>query len=267
MKANFFLLSILISVEALSADTSELCRNTKENIISYENQITPQPENGGEFTVLSWNGHKYADKNYFNDLKKLSESADIMMLQEVLHSKDWQAVFLNNLPFSFSFFKSFCTNENQATGVQNGARFPLFNNVNLVSPDQEPVTNTPKVSGVSRIDIPGHGSVLIVNTHALNFNPGNSFERHINQIANYISTQSGPVIWAGDFNTWNSKRQKYLDRKMKDLAFKNVNPVNDNRAQKLDHIYVRGFTVINAEVLKQTSSDHRPLIAVLKFEN
>lgn len=267
MKVIFFVLNILISVDLMAADTSELCRNTKQNTLQYENKIISRPENGGQFKVLSWNGHKYADKNYFKDLKKLSESADIIMLQEVIHSTDWQALFLNHLPFSFSFFKSFCTNHNQATGVQNGARFPLFGNLNLVSPDQEPITNTPKVSGISRIEIPGYGTVLIVNTHALNFNPGNSFERHINQIANYIATQTGPVIWAGDFNTWNPKRQKYLNYKVKELALKNVNPANDNRTQKLDHIFVRGFTVISAEVLNQTSSDHRPLSAVLKFEN
>lgn len=266
MKANFFILSILISVQAFS-DTSELCGNTNENILSYQNQISPRPENGGEFTVLSWNAHKYADSNYFNDLKKLSESADVIMLQEVLHSKDWQTAFLSSLPFSFTFYKSFCTKENQATGVQNGARFPLFNNSILVSPGQEPFTNTPKVSGVSRVEIPGYGSVLMVNTHALNFNPGKSFKRHIDQIASYIATQSGPVIWAGDFNTWNSNRQNYLDQKTKALALKHVNPVNDNRTQILDHIYVRGFIVVNAEVLKQTSSDHRPLLAVLKFSN
>ena len=267
MKAQFFILILLTAVQVFATDTSELCTDNQENTLQYENQIKPRPNNEDEFTVLSWNGHKFSDKNFFKDLKKLSEAADIMMLQEVMHSSDWQSAFSNNIPFSFTFFKSFCTNKDLATGVLSAARFKLLNNINLVSPDTEPITNTPKVSGVSRIEIPGHGSVLIVNTHALNFNSGNSFEHHINQIAAYIETQPGPVIWAGDFNTWNPKRQKYLIEKTKRLALKNVIPVNDDRKLKLDHIFVRGFTIINAEVLNQTSSDHRPLIAILKFEH
>ncbi len=255
---------------AFSADTSVLCQKNSENsenIIHFDEQIVTRPNEADEFTVLSWNAYKYSSKNYFPDLKKLAQISDVLMLQEVLHSTSWQSKFTQQLPFSFAFYKSFCTNDDQATGVQSGARFKLMNTINLVSPGREPITNTPKVSGISRIDIPGHGSVLMVNTHALNFNAGNSFEEHITQIANYIATQPGPVIWAGDFNTWNSSRQKFLDKKTKALGFINVNPINDDRRQILDHIYVRGFTVINAEVLKQTSSDHKPLIAVLKFKN
>ncbi len=267
MKAKFFIFILLTAIQVVAADTSELCTDNKEIILQYEKQIKPLPNNEDEFTLVTWNAHKFLDKNFFNDLKKLSQDADIILLQEAMHSSSWQSAFLKNFPFSFTFFKSFCTNNNQATGVQSAARFKLLNNINLVSPDKEPITNTPKVSGVSRVEIPGHGSVLIVNTHALNFNTGSSFEHHINQIAAYIETQPGPVIWAGDFNTWDSERQKYLDKKTKALALKNVIPVNDNRKEKLDHIFVRGFTVVIAEVLNQKSSDHRPLRTILKFEN
>ena len=169
MKAQFFILILLTAVQVFATDTSELCKDNQENTLQYENQIKPRPNNEDEFTVLSWNGHKFSDKNFFKDLKKLSEAADIMMLQEVMHSSDWQSAFSNNIPFSFTFFKSFCTNKDQATGVQNAARFNLLNNINLVSPDKEPVTNTPKVSGVSRIEIPGHGSVLMVKYPCIKF--------------------------------------------------------------------------------------------------
>ena len=267
MKVSIFVSLVVFASHVFAADVSELCSPNAENLISFDNQITSRPSVSDEITVLSWNAHKYANSRYFTDLKKLAEAADLIMLQEVLHTTGWQSRFLESIPFAFTFFKSFCTNRDEATGVQTGARFNLQNNFNLVSPGREPVTNTPKVSGISRVEISGHGSVLMVNTHALNFNTGNSFERQMDQIATYIAAESGPVIWAGDFNTWNNSRQKYIDRKTRELGFVNVNPVNDDRTQKLDHIYVRGFTVVNAEVLKQTSSDHRPIIAVLKFKN
>ena len=267
LKASFLILasSLLLSTTAFSANTSPLCQENAENVLNFDSQITMRPNESGEFTVLVWNVFKYKRENLFKDLKKLSETSDIMMIQEAMHTNEWQETFAQQMPFSFSFFKSFCTEKNQATGVKNAARFKLMNDVILVSPGREPILNSPKVSGVSRVDIPGHGSVLLVNIHAINFVSNSVFEDQITQVADYISTQPGPVIWAGDFNTWNPARQKFLDLKTKALQLVHVNPVNDNRKHTLDHIYVRGFDIVNAEVLRQTSSDHRPLMAVLKF--
>ncbi len=267
LKASALLLvwSLFFSASAFSANTSELCQDNALNVVNFDKQITMRPNESGEFTVLAWNVFKYKKENLFSDLKKLSETSDIMMLQEAMHTSEWQETFSQQMPFSFSFFKSFCNENNQATGVQNAARFKLMNDVILVSPGREPVLNTPKVSGVSRVDIPGHGSVLMVNIHAINFVSDSVFKDHISQVADYISTQPGPVIWAGDFNTWSPSRQRFLDAKTKALQLVHVNPVNDNRKQILDHIYVRGFDIVNAEVLNRTSSDHRPLMAVLKF--
>ncbi len=267
LKASFLILIsfLLLSTSAFSANTSDLCQENAENVLNFDNQITMRPNESGEFTVLVWNVFKYKRENLFSDLKKLSEVSDIMMIQEAMHTSEWQETFSQQMPFSFSFFKSFCTENNQATGVKNAARFKLMNDVILVSPGREPILNTPKVSGISRVDIPGYGSVLIVNIHAINFVSDGVFKDHISQVADYIATQPGPVIWAGDFNTWSPSRQKFLDAKTKALQLVHVNPVNDDRKQILDHIYVRGFDIVNAEVLKHTSSDHRPLMAVLKF--
>ncbi len=261
MNKSVFALILVFVTQVFAADQSELCSQTTKNTLSYNHQVVPRPQVSGEFTIVTWNAHKYADKNFFIDLKTISEVSDVIFLQEAMHSDDWQSAFLNNFPFSFTFYKSFCNNSAQATGVQSAARYPLENNLNLISPGKEPITNTPKVSGISRIQIPGFGYVLLVNTHALNFNSGGSFEGHIDQIANYISSQSGPVIWAGDFNTWNSNRQKYLNQKTKALGLLHVIPAHDDRQQVLDHIFVRGLKFKSAEILNRNTSDHKPLTA------
>ncbi len=256
---------VLFSLTAL-ADSSDLCGQLFKNSIQFANQIQPRPDVDQNYlTLITWNAHKYADSKYFWDLNKLAETSDILMVQEAMHSTGWQLAFANAFQFSFSFYKSFCTSENLATGVQTAARYLLTQNENITSMDTEPVTFTPKVTGLSRIEIPGHGSVLLVNTHALNFNSGILFERQIDQVVARIAAETGPIIWAGDFNSWTPMRKSYLNAKTKALGMTHVAPKNDNRNLILDHIYVRGFTVESAEVLTESSSDHLPLKAVLKF--
>ncbi len=265
---NLILLSILFSVQAY-ADQSGLCGQIFNDSVQFANHVEKRPNAmPNTLTLVTWNAHKYLDKNYFYDLKEIGFNSDVLMVQEAMHSTGWQAAFASHFNFSFSFFKSFCTKENLATGVQTASRFQLLDNKNIVSSDTEPVTFTPKATGLSHIEVEGHGRVFLVNTHALNFNLGSLFERQIDLVASYIAAEKGPVIWAGDFNTWSPARKAYLNMKTKGLGLAHVVLSNDSRNLVLDHIYVRGFSVVSAQVLmKQTSSDHQPLQAVLKFNN
>lgn len=255
---------ILISLNSY-ADRSALCDQVFKDSVQFSKRIQP-PTSVDHLTIITWNAHKYADQNFFWDLKKLSAQADILMVQEAVHSTNWQAAFASYLPFSFSFFKSFCTRDDKATGVQTAARYLLKDNKNIISMDTEPVSFTPKVTGLSRIEVPGHGQVLLVNTHALNFNLGELFKRQIDQVVAYLATEKGPIIWAGDFNTWDSSRKAYLNKKTKSLGLIHVVPNHDDRNLILDHIYIRGFEVISADVLNEKSSDHQPVQAVLRFK-
>ena len=266
MKSILASLVLVFSIN-IWADTSDLCGQLYKNSVQFANQIQARPASDqNHLTIVTWNAHKYADANYFFDLKKIAETSDILMVQEAMHSTGWQLAFASHFQFSFSFFKSFCLQTQIATGVQTAARFLLTQNENIVSLDTEPFSFTPKVTGLSRIEIPGHGSVLLVNTHALNFNTGDLFERQIDQVVARIASEKGPIIWGGDFNSWTPGRKEYLNEKTKTLGMTHIQPANDNRNLILDHIYVRGFTVESAEVLTQSSSDHQPLKAVLKFK-
>jgi endonuclease/exonuclease/phosphatase (EEP) superfamily protein YafD len=167
------------------------------------------------------------------------------------------------MPFSFNFFKSFCWGDS-ANGVLTGSRFPLERNTAVISPGTEPIASTPKVSGYSQIKI-DNKIVHIINTHALNFNSGSLFETQIDQLVRFIGTLQGPVIWAGDFNTWNPLRKSYLNEQTAKVGLVHDVPTNDDRFLILDHIYVRGFSVIKTEVVSEKSSDHVPLRTTLRL--
>lgn len=70
------------------------------------------------------------------------------------------------------------------------------------------------------------------------------------------------MIWAGDFNTWSTKRMRQLEIVASSLGLEWVIPENDRRFLKLDHILYRGMMPRYAEVRHDvTTSDHFPIFA------
>jgi endonuclease/exonuclease/phosphatase (EEP) superfamily protein YafD len=262
MKSILVLSFVFVALFAEAQEASILCDEFFQDHISFSKQL--KHRNTSEITLVTWNAHKLEDKNLIPDLKRLSESSDIIFIQEAMHSTKLQNTFSSLFPFSFSFHKSFCTSNKQATGVMSAARFELQNSLTIVSPDTEPLTFTPKVSSYSQLMI-NNQIVHLINTHALNFNTGSSFERQMDQLAGFISQLSGPVIWAGDFNTWSPGRKNYLNKIAQSLQLEHLKPEKDPRYLILDHIYIRGMTALKTEVLPEKSSDHAPLRATLKL--
>ncbi|MBC7421590.1 MAG: endonuclease/exonuclease/phosphatase family protein, partial [Bdellovibrio sp.] len=250
---------------AFALTDSVLCRDQQTNQISFANSVQTRAADANEINLITWNAHKYADSQYFYDVKNLSVNADIMMIQEAMHSDGWEKAFASHMPLSYSFYKSFCDFDDQANGVMTAARYPLQNSVTITSPGTEPGSFTHKVSGYSVVQI-NNQLVHLINTHALNFNIGWAFEEQIDQITKLIAQLTGPVIWAGDFNTWSPGRKEYLNLSAATLGLTHVIPPNDPRNLVLDHIYVRGFTASNTEVLEINSSDHFPMRTTLKFK-
>ncbi len=258
-----FIFSSLFLVLAPAANISSLCQKEAPNQISFSKNIEPRPST--ELSIILWNAQKISDSDFLKDLQLLAKTSDILLLQEAMHSTGFEEDLTEKLPFHFSFHKSFCNSDQQATGVLNSARSELFHNLTLVSPDTEPISSTPKVSAYSQVLIDGQ-IVHLINTHALNFNLGSAFERQIYQVAKSISQLSGPVVWAGDFNTWSSSRQEYLKKITTSLKMTHLKPIQDPRKLILDHIFIRGLIPIKTEVLIKKSSDHYPIRSILKLE-
>ncbi len=258
-----FISFIFVASFSHAQNISNLCGESGQNQISFSNSVEKRPSQ--ELIVITWNAFKYSNTLFFKDFKRLSETADIFLVQEAMHSVDLEKAFAQNINFDFSFHKSFCMPGKRATGVMNSARFQLLNNVTLVSPDVEPLALTPKVTAYSQIYFNGQ-LVHVFNTHALNFNIGIPFERQMFAIAKEISKISGPVIWAGDFNTWNGPRKNYMEKITTALKLKHLKPAKDPRNLVLDHIYIKGFSFGESEVLIENSSDHYPVKAVLKLK-
>lgn len=262
MKLNI-VVSLIFVAQIAHANPSMLCEEgATAKLVQFSNQISLRQ--GKTIEVLTWNVLKFKRENSFSDLMNLSNKSDIAFVQEAVHSQDLQTSAAQSVAMDWTFFKSFCRDYG-ATGVQTGTRFPQQKVEAVLAPGIEPIVNTPKVTGYSVIEIQGV-KVLLINVHGLNANKGLDFEKHMDQIYEEAKLFFGPIIWAGDFNTWNPLRMAYLNAKAKALGMTILKPEVDNRKQKLDHIIVRGFKAKSVTVLDTyLTSDHFPVRAELEF--
>ncbi|MEM8505298.1 MAG: endonuclease/exonuclease/phosphatase family protein [Cyanobacteria bacterium P01_D01_bin.1] len=160
-----------------------------------------------------------------------------------------------------------------AAGVLTASVTPALTSVALHSQHQEPFLQTRKLFLVTQYPIAQQRQTLwTINVHGINFVRSHMFQSQLHQIEQAITQHSGPIILAGDFNTWRPKRMQMLQSIIQRLGLKPVNFSSNCQnnlkrflfSDPLDHIFYRGLSLRphSAKVLNQlTSSDHKPMVA------
>jgi endonuclease/exonuclease/phosphatase (EEP) superfamily protein YafD len=221
-----------------------------------------------EISIFVWNVFKGQKAHLFaKDFNLLGANKDFIMLQEArvdAHMpKIWEDNFKNyewNLAQSFHYKKDLTS-----TGVAIGSKYSPQVVDFIRAKSREFFWLTPKLTLFSEYDMGGK-KVLFVCTHVLNFVTTAAFSTSLYEIAEKLATFEGPVVLAGDFNTWNFKRYMIMRSIFRDLGLEHLDLENDGRILKLDHVFVRGFDVIKAEVHHTiVSSDHFPLEIKLRL--
>ena len=135
----------------------------------------------------------------------------------------------------------------------------------------EPWLGTPKATSITEYPLRHRRQrLLAVNMHAVNFTLGLAeFRSQIHALEAVLDRHSGPVIFAGDLNTWSAERQAMVDAFMHRYGLSPVVFRPDLRTtafgNALDHIYVRGMQVHAARVAPVASSDHNALLVHLEI--
>lgn len=219
-------------------------------------------------SIFVWNVYKGQKAHVFeNDFKKFGSGKDFIFLQEALVDNRmpllWQQDFSAyewHLAQSFHYKKDL-----SSTGVAIGSKMSPCAVDFIRAKAREFFWLTPKLTLFSEYDFEGR-RVLFVCTHVLNFVTTAAFSESLYEIAQRISRFEGPVVLAGDFNTWNVKRYMIMKSIFRDLKMEHVDLENDGRLLKLDHVFVRGFEVLKAEVHHSVlGSDHFPLEIKLRL--
>ncbi len=218
-----------------------------------------------EFSLLLWNIEKAQDPRWHESFARMP--SDLFFLQEVnlnpgvrqtLEATDGQG-----WKMATSFVKDGARN-----GVATGSRVAPVKSAAFQSPVVEPIVHTPKTAMVTEYPLAAGGeNLLAVNLHAINFVTTSRFRRHLREIFSRIALHSGPVLFAGDMNTWSPGRLRYLRKKAAEIGLSEVKPPSDPRRLKLDRVFVRGLKVVDSQVLTEVDvSDHYPLRYQFKVE-
>ena len=220
------------------------------------------------FTMLVWNVFKYQEIDWKKSISKLSAQADLLLLQESTaaaeinqywHSNGWDGLLANAFEM-----------EGRAYGVQTLFKTqPMQACVSLAT---EPLIQFPKSALALLFQWQGSKEpLLVINLHGINFAIATQdLELQLLPLLVMIRQHQGPVIIAGDMNTWSDERRAMLDASLQVHGLTAVNFKPDHRlqvfGQTLDHIFVRGVRVESAVSSADSGSDHQPMIVSFSAE-
>jgi endonuclease/exonuclease/phosphatase (EEP) superfamily protein YafD len=216
--------------------------------------------------IASWNIHKQGDAGWQRDLRLLGAANDVVLLQESVLDAQLRAL-IADAGLRFVMASSFLHAGNDI-GVLTAARVaPLAACTQRVV---EPLLHLPKSSLITWFALRGRtGTLAVVNVHAINFSLSlGAYRAQFDAIADALAGHAGPLIIAGDLNTWTSERARVVREVAARLGLTEVAFATGRRSvflgHELDHIYVRGLALVASSATEVTSSDHNPVAATLR---
>ncbi|TCP94809.1 endonuclease/exonuclease/phosphatase (EEP) superfamily protein YafD [Cricetibacter osteomyelitidis] len=256
----------LFSPAKVTTSLDYTINKSSDSFQCYQTDKSVSPFTSQEFNIVVWNIHKGSDPGWQSALRQYAEKADFLLLQEVTNQQNIQQL----INFPTSIYVSAFSYRKRESGVNLLSK--TAPHYFCAGSEQEPWIIIPKVGVAAAYPLTNGESLLIVNLHLVNFEwtPTN-YKNQLTPMINQISQHKGPIILAGDFNSWNDGRIELLN----DLTTKNnlqeVQFTADYRLQflshPLDHIYVRGLNIKVATTTNTESSDHNPLFATFTIKD
>ena len=220
-----------------------------------------------ELSVISWNIHRNGDPGWEHDLSRFATASDLVLLQEATLTAALRDV-LGRAGRPWTHADAWAMD-----GINNGvltaaATLPAAACVQRAS---EPLLGLPKSALVAWYRIEGRPEPLAVaNMHSINFTLDlTGYQKQLDAVVDILAAHRGPIILAGDFNTWSPVREQVLIATAARVGLVEARPRRGERSRFLgmpaDYLFVRGFTVDDVWVETVESSDHAPIRARLRF--
>lgn len=223
--------------------------------------------------ILVWNLHKGANKTFAADYNILATEKNLVLSQEMYLNPLMRTVFG---AFTYDFYAtatSFLFGKVLTrTGVDTSSPVRPASISFIRTETLEPVINSPKVTLITRYPIRSTNKLLtVVNIHGINFVEGSSYHKEINRIYETLKNIPGPLIFAGDFNSWDDDRYATLKEMSQKLNLNEAQFSPDFRMKfnkhPLDHFYYTSdIKIISAKVEDfYLGSDHKPLEVEIEY--
>lgn len=232
--------------------------------------------------ILNWNIHKEGN---LSEWKKVitrivkDKKPDFILLQEVRLDGKVGDFISKDLKYGWEFSPNLYQGKYDAySGVLTASHIKpkmvesaLSNGTELFSKIQKTVLFTKYPIGSPSLEL------LVVNIHGININIDlDGFKEQIRYIAEVVMRHDGPVILAGDFNTWREARLDHLSKLVKEMELvkidfgSNADYVETMFGNPLDHIFIskEKLEVIKGSqdvIVDIKSSDHSPLFVELRI--
>lgn len=249
-------------------------KSTIDNIHSLQTAL-----DSNSIKVLNWNiAKRNYDKTWLNDFLSIVEQykPHLIFLQEFRLEIGREEV-VEWLDMSWNFAPNFIDTHHQTySGIFTAATINSLSKKVIVTRHHEPIIKTPKISLITEYPLSDNTTLLAINSHLINFVNLNKFRIQLDELELVLSAHRGPMIFSGDFNTWNRKRAVLLDKAVTKLGLMPVTfaPRESHKIKRfllsppLDWIFYRELSEkkASAKVLDHIcSSDHKPLLAEFSY--
>ncbi|MDN3701209.1 endonuclease/exonuclease/phosphatase family protein [Vibrio artabrorum] len=243
--------------------------NASNDIYScYQNPAPKAIDVSDGLSLAVWNIYKQNRSHWQSELDKLSTGKDLVLLQEAsmtqelrqwMTSGQWESTHVN----AFEAFE-------ESAGVLNLATHSPLEACAYTH--EEPWLRLPKSALWSRYQLSNGEVLAVINIHAVNFTFGTQdYEEQLESLTNNLQKYRGPVIFAGDFNSWSEARFAVLKEALEKVGLTEVAFAPDNRTQfitglMLDHVFYRGLDLEKAKTPITDASDHNPMLVTFQAQ-
>jgi endonuclease/exonuclease/phosphatase (EEP) superfamily protein YafD len=221
--------------------------------------------------VSVWNMCKGVGGVLFeHDYRALCYRSDLILTQEALLSKRSMQLFCER-GFESVHAASYKRRDGLRDGVMTVARarasLPLQR---IVCKYPEPFLKTPKVALIKSYALEGRRDrLMVINIHATLIRSIQAAAEEMEHLLSHIPAHDGPIILAGDFNTFTFGYLSAISEVLGRVGLRFVPIPRDPRPniQALDQVFVRGLDVESISVdTTIKNSDHFPLLMTLKIK-
>ena len=221
----------------------------------------------GNFSVSVWNIYKQQKENWRTELERFSQDSGLVLLQEASLTTELKE-YLDDTPWKVRMANAFKF-LNTPAGVMNLSSVNAKTTCAYLA--MEPWLRLPKSALLSEFNLSNGQTLAVVNLHGVNFALGlEEYKEQFRTLKRVLDKHIGPVILAGDFNTWRQARLDVVDDFARSLGLADAVLRRDQRVKvfgkPLDHVYYRGLELVSAEAPTTDASDHNPIIANFRLQ-
>ncbi|MEZ8337202.1 endonuclease/exonuclease/phosphatase family protein [Vibrio cyclitrophicus] len=232
----------------------------------YQNSLPKSIDVSDGLSLIVWNIYKQNRNNWQNELNQLTEGSDLVLLQEARMTKELSQ-WVTSGQWGSTRVNAFEVFEQSAGVLSLATHLPIEA---CAYTHEEPWLQLPKSALWSRYQLSNGEELAVINIHAVNFTFGTEdYKAQLKSLTDNLQKYHGPVIFAGDFNSWSEARFAVLKEALEKVGLTEVVFDPDNRTQfmtglVLDHVFYRGLEVEKAKAPITDASDHNPMRVTFK---